>query len=46
MAVTGPVLPVGLTSSQVAALLRHPSSRVLAALPVARPHAEIGRAHV
>ncbi len=41
MAVTGPVLPSGLTAAQVAALLRHPSAVVIAASPVPRPRAEV-----
>ena len=40
MAVTGPVLPSGLTSAQVAGLLRHPSSSVAAGVPVSRPRAQ------
>ena len=41
MAVTGPVLPNALTAGQVAALLRHPSSTLLAPVPVPRAHAEV-----
>ena len=41
MAVTGPVLPTGLTAAQLAALLRHPSASVVAAVPVLRQRAEV-----
>ncbi len=41
MAVTGPVLPSGLTAAQVAALIRHPSSTLLAPLSAPRAHAEV-----
>jgi len=40
VAVSGPVLPSGLTAAQVAALLRHPSSAVVAPIPVPRPRVE------
>ena len=41
MAVTGPVLPTGLTSDQVAALLRHPASAVAGPAAGPRPHAGV-----
>jgi EAL domain-containing protein (putative c-di-GMP-specific phosphodiesterase class I) len=41
MAVTGPVLPTGLTSDQVAALLRHPSAALLAPPELPRPRAGV-----
>jgi len=41
MAVTGPVLPGGLTVAQVAGLLRHPSSRLVPATVLPRPRAEV-----
>ncbi|MGY1844759.1 diguanylate cyclase domain-containing protein [Modestobacter sp. SYSU DS0875] len=41
VAVAGPVLPSGLTAAQVATLLRHPSSAVVAPLPAPRPRAEV-----
>ncbi|MGY5882394.1 diguanylate cyclase domain-containing protein [Modestobacter lacusdianchii] len=41
VAVAGPILPSGLTAAQAAALLRHPSSAVVAPLPAARPHAGV-----
>jgi diguanylate cyclase (GGDEF)-like protein/PAS domain S-box-containing protein len=40
MAVTGPVLPSGLTAGQVATLLRHPSTTLPTPLPVPRAHAQ------
>jgi EAL domain-containing protein (putative c-di-GMP-specific phosphodiesterase class I) len=41
VAVSGPALPSGLTAPQVASLLRHPSSAVVAPIPVPRPRAEV-----
>jgi diguanylate cyclase (GGDEF)-like protein/PAS domain S-box-containing protein len=41
MAVTGPVLPNGLTAAQVAGLLRHPSNLAAAPVVVPRAHAEV-----
>jgi diguanylate cyclase (GGDEF)-like protein/PAS domain S-box-containing protein len=41
VAVSGPVLPVGLTAPQVAAVLRHPAAPVVAPLPVPRPRASV-----
>jgi diguanylate cyclase (GGDEF)-like protein len=41
MAVTGPVLPTGLTGDQVASLLRHPSATVLASVALRRPRAGV-----
>jgi hypothetical protein len=40
VAVSGPILPSGLTAPQVAALLRHPSSAVVAPITLPRPRAE------
>jgi predicted signal transduction protein with EAL and GGDEF domain len=41
MALAGPVLPTGLTAAQLASLLRHPASAVIAPAPVPRPHAGV-----
>jgi diguanylate cyclase (GGDEF)-like protein len=41
VAVSGPILPSGLTAPQVAALLRHPSSAVVAPITLPRPRAEV-----
>jgi hypothetical protein len=41
VAVCGPALPTGLIAPQVAALLRHPSSAVVAPITVPRPRAEV-----
>jgi hypothetical protein len=41
VAVSGPVLPTGLTALQVSAVFRHPSSIVVAPMPVPRPRAEV-----
>ena len=41
VAVSGPVLPVGLTAPQVAAVLRHPAAPVVAPIPVPRPRAAV-----
>ncbi|MCW2617762.1 MAG: hypothetical protein JWR28_911 [Modestobacter sp.] len=41
VAVCGPALPTGLIAPQVTALLRHPSSAVVAPIPVPRPRAEV-----
>jgi predicted signal transduction protein with EAL and GGDEF domain len=41
MAVTGPVLPSGLTLDEVAAVLRHPSAITAAAVTVPRPRAGV-----
>jgi diguanylate cyclase (GGDEF)-like protein/PAS domain S-box-containing protein len=41
VAVSGPVLPTGLTAPQVAAVFRHPSAAVVAPIPVPRPRAEV-----
>jgi diguanylate cyclase (GGDEF)-like protein len=41
VAVSGPVLPVGLTAPQVAAVLRHPAAPVVAPIPVPRPRASV-----
>ncbi|MBB3677009.1 diguanylate cyclase domain-containing protein [Modestobacter versicolor] len=41
VAVSGPVLPTGLVAPQVAALLRHPSSAVVAPITVPRPRAGV-----
>jgi EAL domain-containing protein (putative c-di-GMP-specific phosphodiesterase class I) len=40
VAVSGPVMPCGLTAPQVAAVLRHPSAMVVAPIPV--PHSRAG----
>jgi EAL domain-containing protein (putative c-di-GMP-specific phosphodiesterase class I) len=41
VAVSGPVLPTGLTAPQVAAVLRHPAASVLVPARVPRPRAEV-----
>jgi EAL domain-containing protein (putative c-di-GMP-specific phosphodiesterase class I) len=41
VAVSGPVLPTGLTAPQVSAVFRHPASTVVAPIPVPRPRAEV-----
>jgi diguanylate cyclase (GGDEF)-like protein len=41
VAVSGPVLPTGLTAPQVAAVFRHPSTTVVAPLTLPRPRAEV-----
>jgi diguanylate cyclase (GGDEF)-like protein len=41
VAVSGPVLPTGLTAPQVTAVLRHPSAAVVAPITVPRPRAQV-----
>jgi diguanylate cyclase (GGDEF)-like protein/PAS domain S-box-containing protein len=41
VAVSGPVLPTGLTAAQVAAVLRHPAAPVVAPISVPRPRAGV-----
>jgi diguanylate cyclase (GGDEF)-like protein/PAS domain S-box-containing protein len=41
VALTGPVMPTGLTAPQVVAVLRNPTSSVVAPITVPRPHAGV-----